>query len=273
MSDTKSLYVFCQKCHENILVDIETDAVEKMASGITSVLSVHGNPQHAALIYVDKNYMVRGVEYPSSLEIEKTVTTVVESTRTSYRQEYLSFSSLVDLFGKKRKEAVWAFSRIITQAFLGGSVYIVHDSPTTASTVVERLQEFFTEDVHIAAVTHDQVKSLSPSDCVYSIQTDEFISEGNSITTKTLEKMVVQCLKDESSFFRFKLDLSKLAFAYRNVKGILAEQKGKIKDTEIAKKAKIEVENVPFLLEMAESEGMDVSGVIHNGLSRIARGF
>ncbi|MHA1929687.1 MAG: hypothetical protein ACTSV2_14035 [Candidatus Thorarchaeota archaeon] len=273
MTESRSLFVFCNKCQENIPIEVTQADLDASTSGIVTVLSVHGDPQHATLVYVDKNLRIRAVEYPSTLEIEKTTTTTVESTKTSFKQEHLSFSSLVDLFGKKRKNAILVFSRIVAQILMKGSVYIVHDDPSTALTVIERLQDFFSTEAGIFSTTHDQVKELNPSACVYSIQVDKFMSEGNTTKTKVLEKLVKESLDDESSFFRFKLDLSKLIFAYTKVKQILIEEKGNIEDIKLAKMAMIELANIPFLLELAESEGINISNIQYNGLGRVARGF
>ncbi|MHA2240740.1 MAG: hypothetical protein ACXACE_03965 [Candidatus Thorarchaeota archaeon] len=69
-SETKQVYVFCDKCKENVSLDITDDDIESSKTGLTTVISVHGTPQHAILVYLDKNLKARGVEYPSVLQVQ-----------------------------------------------------------------------------------------------------------------------------------------------------------------------------------------------------------
>ena len=53
---SKQVYVFCNICQENVSLNVDEISADKMKGGIATVLSVHGEPYHAVLVYLDGKF-------------------------------------------------------------------------------------------------------------------------------------------------------------------------------------------------------------------------
>jgi hypothetical protein len=64
----------CPFCHEKITLGIEQgflNSLSKESHSIYSHIHLHGNPLHAMVCYIDKNFEVRSIEVVKSIEIER----------------------------------------------------------------------------------------------------------------------------------------------------------------------------------------------------------
>ncbi len=61
---------FCNKCKETHWVKIPKSLFDTEAFPV-SYAFVHGDPQIVAILYIDKNHTIRGVEYPKQIGINR----------------------------------------------------------------------------------------------------------------------------------------------------------------------------------------------------------
>ena len=71
--------VHCEKCDSPVLVEVSSEDLASTQDGILRVMLVHGSPQHAIVVYVDKRMRVREIEYSDSFQMGETKSTSVVS--------------------------------------------------------------------------------------------------------------------------------------------------------------------------------------------------
>ncbi|MBD3404829.1 MAG: hypothetical protein GF411_01680 [Candidatus Lokiarchaeota archaeon] len=275
MAESKTVFAFCKKCEENIGIQVSEDEIQNQSSGLATVLSVHGTPEHGIVVYIDRDYRVRGIEYPSQLRVEKKKTTIIESTvATAFESEDISFATLVDTFGDKRKQALRNFGILITHLLLGKKVYLVHDDISLGEAVKSKIEKLFSNQTQlIFVIPHSQAPDAESDSLVFSLQMKKIMNQCVDCKTKSMENMIKESLNEDSSYFRFSYAVSKILFSYKKLKEILLQQSDSILDTELSREIMIEVDQIPYLLTIAEIEGIDTSSVQYNGLGRVARAF
>ncbi|MHA2080781.1 MAG: hypothetical protein ACW99H_06525, partial [Candidatus Thorarchaeota archaeon] len=106
MTDDESpeLYTFCTECQQNVPLEVTEEDIEKAKTGLVSVLSIHGDPQHAILVYLDMNLKARGIEYPSLLQVKESSSAEDEES-TIVEDDIHDLSSIISAFGEKQDQA------------------------------------------------------------------------------------------------------------------------------------------------------------------------
>ena len=66
--------VHCDICNQPVEIEVSQEKLNEQPSGILKVMLAHGDPIHAIIVYVDKNFRIRGVESSDSFQIEGTRT-------------------------------------------------------------------------------------------------------------------------------------------------------------------------------------------------------
>ncbi|TXT55716.1 MAG: hypothetical protein BAJATHORv1_30096 [Candidatus Thorarchaeota archaeon] len=275
MTEKRTVFAYCKKCQENIGIDVNEGEVQSQSSGLATVLSIHGEPEHGIVVYIDKEYRVRGIEYPSQLRVERKRTTIIESTvATSFEESDISFGTLIDTFGDKRKNAIRNFSILITHVLLSKPIYLVHDDFSIGKAVQGRIEKLFSDQMNlIDVISHNEIANMPSDSLVFSLQMKKIMNKCVDCKTKVVEDMIKDSLKEDSSYFRFTYQVSKILYSYKKLKEILSEIDESILDTELSRRIMIEVDQIPYLLTLAELQGFDTSPVDYNGLGRVARSF
>ncbi len=278
-SETKQVFVFCDKCKQNVALDVRPEEIQANTTGIAGVLSVHGSPQHAILVYLDKQLRVRGCEYPSAVQVKEAPTVLArpESVVGELDKDVaLTLDSLVDAFGKGRKNRTDALGDVVAQIMIKNPVYLVHDNPTVGGLVLNNLKQLFAQqETSIRLIKHEQTKSvvgLKP--LVFDLQLVKFLTEGVKMDSRFFRALIKDCLDEANSYYRLRNEVSKILFAYSVIRQRLSTSATKILDTQLARESSIDFPLMPVLLKMAEIEGIDVKLKVElDGLGRAIRSF
>jgi len=75
-TDTATIQTFCHGCQQDIQVKLPKAIVENAHSYPVSHAYLHGNPAHVLILYVDRQYLVRGTELSETVTIERPPQTV-----------------------------------------------------------------------------------------------------------------------------------------------------------------------------------------------------
>jgi hypothetical protein len=256
---SEQVYAYCTKCNENILLEIDDEEIQTASSGITAVLSVHGSPQHAALVYVDKQLKVRGIEYPSIVQVTEDQDSIAKSAELTESSDH-NLDSVVSAFGDRQESAVEALAMIIVQLMIRNSVYLLHKNLDIGRVVEQQLEALFAkQDSSLYVISYDDLESVEgmrPS--IFDLQTGRFVSEGAPLDAEYFEELVYQGLEDEAGFSGLRADLSKLTFSYRRICDLLSAGAKRYRIDNLARLAQIKKSLMPLLLRMAEAEGVDV---------------
>lgn len=79
MTSDNCITIHCKICDQPVKVEASKEELESRGAGIFKIMSVHGNPAHAVVAYIDRNCRVRGIEYPDSFQVGQGLTTTVVS--------------------------------------------------------------------------------------------------------------------------------------------------------------------------------------------------
>ena len=261
----KEAYVFCDKCKQNIALPLPDSDSSSRKGGILTLVSVHGSPQHALIAYIDSQFRIRGIEYPGSVSIRVDVQPTPDLTKLAYGKEgQLSLASLVDSFGKKRKDAAHALAHVVNQLMYHRVVTLVHDDHAAGEAVSSALADLLGgQKASVKVADHANADALSKSSsCIYDLQQARFMKEGKESETRFFEQIIKELADEKDGFFRLRNELSKILFAYDGVMKILAADSGKHLDTKLAHDAAIDLSLFPTLLAMAENDGVEVKSRI-----------
>jgi hypothetical protein len=276
IGETNQVYVFCDKCKQNVSVDIQPEQIRAQPTGITGILSVHGSPQHAILVYLDKQLKVRGCEYPSSVQVKTTAafSATSEALATQLgKDDRATLDLLVDAFGKTRKVGIDALGDIMAQVIIKNHVYLVHDDPGIGRVVLENLQRLFAQqETSLQLITHRETTGIPANALVFDLQLVKFLTEGVKMDNRFFRGLIKDCLDESNSYYRLRNEVSKILFAYSVVKKKLLWPGEKLLDTQLARESSIDFSLMPVLLRMAEGEGINVKmRVEYDGLGRAIR--
>ncbi len=97
--------VHCEKCDSPVLIEVSSDDLASTQDGILRVMLVHGSPQHAIVVYVDKRMRVREIEYSDRFQMGETKTTTVVSADNVP-------ASLSEALGEPCFQALFAFNEV-----------------------------------------------------------------------------------------------------------------------------------------------------------------
>jgi hypothetical protein len=256
---SEQVYAYCTKCNENILLEIDDQEIQAASGGITAVLSVHGSPQHAALVYIDKQLKVRSIEYPSIVQVAEDQESLTESAELTESPDH-NLESVVSAFGDRQESAVEALAMIIVQLMIRNPVYLLHKNLDIGRVVEQQIEALFAkQDTSMHIISHDDLESVEgmrPS--IFDLQTARFVSEGAPLDAEYFEQLVYQELEEEAGFSSLRAELSKLTFSYRRICDLLSTGAKRYRIADLARLAQINKSLMPLLLRMAKAEGVDV---------------
>ncbi len=253
-------YAFCNICKENIPLEITEDDTERAKTGLISVISVHGTPQHAILVYLDMNLKARGVEYPSLLQVNEGAPLEVEQ-RTAVKEDIIDLNTIIGSFGEKQEEAIKAFAHISAQLIAGNTLYLVHKNKSIGRVVKDQIDSLFTDEKPASfVITFDDleyVAGMRPT--IYDLQYGAFISEGVAIDTSYFEQIITDALASTNGFSMLKNDYHKLKYSYRRLWELLSSGARTYTRKTLAYLVSIDFKLIPLLLKIAENDGVDIA--------------
>ena len=254
------VYAFCNICKENVPLEITEDDIEKAKTGLISVISIHGTPQHAILVYLDMNLKARGVEYPSLVQAEEGSSLEGEQT-TTVKEDIIDLNSIVSSFGDKQEQAIKSFAHISAQLIAGNSLYLIHKNKSIGRVVKDQIDSLFIDEKPASFVITfddlDYVTGMRPT--IYDLQYGTFISEGLAIDTSYFERIIKSALNSSNGFSMLKNDYHKLKFSYRRLWELLSSGARTYTHKKLAYLVSIDLSLIPLLLRIAENDGVDVA--------------
>jgi hypothetical protein len=258
--DSKQAYVFCNICQENVPISIDEIDVSKMKSGIATVLSVHGEPYHAVLIYLDAKFKVRGTEYPSYLQIAESTSINIESDVQEEGEVVHDLKEVVSVFGETEESSISVFAQIIAQLIMGNFLYIVHNNSSIANVVKDQLDTLFAKQrTSLFVISYDEIDSVSGMrPTIFDLQMGAFISKGMQVDTTYFDRIVSDALKEANGFSLLQNEYSKMMYSYKRLWELLSSGARTYTPKKLAYLVSIDETLIPLLLQMAENDGVDV---------------
>lgn len=262
MSDDVSpeIYAFCTICKQNVPLEVTKDDIEKAKTGLISVLSVHGEPPHAILVYLDKNLKARGIEYPSLLQVKENSSDETDKAAIVDDDTH-DLSSIISSFGEKQDQAINSFAHISAQLIAGNTLYLIHNNISIGKVVKDQLDALFTDHkVSLFVISYDDIDSVSgmrPS--IFDLQYGSFVSEGMTLDTEYFEQLIKDAIGSMNGFNVLKNDYRKLKYSYRRLWELLSAGARTYTRKKLAYLVSIDMSMIPLLLKMAENDGVDVA--------------
>lgn len=258
--EPSEVYVFCNICKENVPLEITEDDIERAKTGLISVISVHGTPQHAVLVYLDMNLKARGVEYPSLVQVNEGASLEAEQAAT-VREDIFDLNSIISSFGEKQEQAIKSFAHISAQLIAGNSLYLIHNNTSIGRVVKDQIDSLFKEEKPASfVITFDDidfVAGMRPT--IYDLQYGSFISEGIAIDTSYFEQIIKDALGSPNGFSILKNEYRKLKYSYRRLWEILSSGARTYTHKKLAYLVSIDLSLIPLLLRIAENDGVDTA--------------
>ncbi len=257
----KQVYVFCNICQENIALDATDIDVGKTKGGIATVLSVHGEPFHAILVYLDVKHKIRGTEYPTYLQIAESASINIEHITQDEDEELPNLSEIISAFGEKQTAAISSFAQIIAQLIMGNFLYLVHNNTRIANVVKNQLDALFTKQrTSLFVISYDEIDNVSGMrPTIFDLQMGTFISKGLAVDTPYLDQFISDSLKEKNGFSILQNEYSKLMYSYRRLWELLNSGARTYTKKKLAYLIAIDESLIPLLLQMIEHDGVDVS--------------
>lgn len=257
--EVSEVYAFCNICKENVPLEITEEDIEKAKTGLISVISVHGTPPHAILVYLDMNLKARGVEYPSLVQVNEG--TVETEPSTSMKEDIIDLNSIISSFGEKQEQAIKAFAHISAQLVAGNSLYLIHKNKSIGRVVKDQIDSLFTDETPASfVITMDEIEyvtGMRPT--IYDLQYGSFISKGIAIDTSYYEQIITDALQSPNGFSILRNDYRKLKYSYRRLWELLSSGARTYTHKKLAYLVSIDLSLIPLLLRMAENDGVDVA--------------
>jgi len=258
--ETSELYAFCAICEQNVPLEVTPDDIEKAKSGLVSVLSVHGDPQHAILVYLDMNLKIRGVEYPSLLQVKESSSDAID-TASIVEDDIHDLKSIISSFGEKQDQAIKSFAHISAQLIAGNQVYLIHNNKSIGKVVKDQLNALFTEHkISLTVISYDDIGNVSGMrPTIFDIHYGTFVSEGIVLDTEHFEQLISDAIGSLNCFNVLKNDYRKLKYSYRRLWELLSAGARSYTRKKLAYLVSIDLSLIPLLLKMAENDGVDVA--------------
>ena len=262
MSEDETLekYVFCSVCEQNVPLQVKKDDIENAESGLVSVLSLHGDPQHAILVYLDRNLKARGIEYPSLLQAKES-SSGVEQEAAIIEDDIHDLMTVVSSFGENEDQAIKSFARISAQLIAGNPVYLIHNNKSIGEVVKDQLSSLFTEHkISLSVISYDDIGDVSGMrPTIFDLRYGSFISEGLVLDTEHFETLIKEAVGSLNCFSVLKNDYRKLKYSYRRLWELLSAGARSYTRKQLAYLVSIDLSLIPLLLRMAENDGVDVA--------------
>ena len=258
--ESPELYAFCTVCKQNVPLEVTEDDIEKAKTGLISVLSLHGEPQHAILVYLDMNLKARGIEYPSLLQVKESSSD--DSDKALIAEDDIhDLSSIISSFGEKQDQAIKTFAHISAQLIAGNTLYLIHNNTSIGKVVKYHFDSLFTDqEVSSFLISYndiDLVSGMRPT--MFDLQYGTFISEGITLDTEHFEQLIRDAVSSPNGFNVLKNDYRKLKYSYRRLWELLSAGARIYTRKRLAYLVSIDLSLIPLLLRMAENDGVDVA--------------
>ena len=257
--ETLEKYVFCSVCEQNVPLQVKKDDIENAESGLVSVLSLHGDPQHAILVYLDRNLKARGIEYPSLLQAKES-SSGVEQEAAIIEDDIHDLMTVVSSFGENEDQAIKSFARISAQLIAGNPVYLIHNNISIGKVVKEQLDALFTDqNVASFVISYDALDTVSGMrPTIFDLRHGSFISKGIALDTEHFEQLITDAVGSPNGFSMLKNDYRKLKYSYRRLWELLSAGARMYTHKRLAYLVSIDLSLIPLLLRIAENDGVDV---------------
>jgi len=258
--ESPELYAFCTICQQNVPLEVTEDDIEKAKTGLISVLSLHGDPQHAILVYLDMNLKARGIEYPSLLHVKESRSE--ESDKAAIVEDDIhDLSSIISSFGEKQDPAIKSFAHISAQLIAGNTLYLIHDNTSIGKVVKDQLDSLFTDqEISLFVISYDDIDLVSGMrPTLFDLQYGTFISEGIALDTEHFEQLIRDAVSSPNGFSVLKNDYRKLKYSYRRLWELLSAGARIYTRKRLAYLVSIDLSLIPLLLRIAENDGVDVA--------------
>lgn len=105
--------VWCPKCRANISINVDTKIVENSSYYPVPYAYVHGEPLHILIIYLDRDFKVRGADLSEYVAVQSGQ--IALQTR---REPILNLKSIISYLG------VYNFALILGGVLLGKKIYV-----------------------------------------------------------------------------------------------------------------------------------------------------
>lgn len=69
--DNVTIPTFCHKCQHDIYISLPKVIIDNAHSYPVSHAHLHGNPPHVLVVYVDRQYLIRGTELSETVTVER----------------------------------------------------------------------------------------------------------------------------------------------------------------------------------------------------------
>jgi hypothetical protein len=264
--ESKQVYIFCNICKENVSLNVEDIDFEKTKTGIASILSVHGEPNHAVLVYLDAKFKIRGTEYPAYLQIAEAASKNIESDIQEEEEITQDLREIISAFGDKESSAIAAFAQIIAQLIIGNFIYLVHNNKSIANVVKSQLDTLFAKQrTSLFVLSYDEIDNVSGMrPTIFDLQMETFISEGMQVDTTYFEYIVAEALGETNGFSLLQNEYSKLMYSYKRLWELLSSGARTYTPTKLAYLVSIDESLIPLLLQMAGNDGVDVKSRVND---------
>jgi len=258
--EASGLYVFCAVCQQNIPLEVTDEDIEKAKTGLVSVLSLHGDPQHAILVFLDMNLKARGVEYPSLVQVKES-SSDAKTEAALIVDDIHDLMAIVSSFGDNQDKAIKSFAHISAQIIAGNSLYLIHNNTSIGKVVKEQLDSLFTaQNVPSFVISYDDldtVTGMRPT--IFDLRYGSFISEGIALDTEHFEQLIRDAGDSPNGYAMLKNDYRKLKYSYRRLWELLSAGARIYTRKRLAYLVSIDLSLIPLLLRIAENDGVDVA--------------
>ncbi|MBY8998220.1 MAG: hypothetical protein KGD60_10835 [Candidatus Thorarchaeota archaeon] len=258
--ESPELYAFCTVCQQNVPLEVAEEDIEKAKTGLVSVLSIHGDPQHAILVYLDMNLKARGIEYPSLLQVKESSSAEYDKG-TIVEDDIHDLKSILSSFGEKQDQAIKSFAHISAQLIAGNSLYLIHANTSIGNVVKDQIESLFRDQKVASFVISyddlDMVAGMRPT--IFDLQYGTFISEGIALNIEHFEQLIKDAVRSPNGFSVLKNDYRKLKYSYRRLWELLSAGARIYTRKKLAYLVSIDLALIPLLLRMAENDGVDVA--------------
>ncbi len=279
IGEITEVYAFCDKCSQNILLKLSEEQMKDRKGGLLSVVSVHGQPKHAVLFFLDSNLRVRSCEPANlmmDLESEKTRirTPIVIETET---KKVLSLDELISFFGGNKKQGITNLSDFLMQIMIQNNTYLVNNDTKDGELLSHQINDLLSKQGFLPEIIENEkedskIKGRFPA--VFDLSKKKFLVPGIKVDSNAIEQIIKEFIDLDNAFLKLKFEVSKIFFSYGLLREILKKTTEKYLDTRLAKEISIDLQFIPLLQKMAMHENVDAQNRIeYDGLGRAVRSF
>ena len=273
------VYAFCDKCKQNILLKLTEEQVKGREGGLLSIASVHGEPEHAVLFFLDGNFRVRGCEpvtLVGDLESEETAARIPVKSEPEAKKR-LNLEELISYFGSKKKQGITNLSDFLMQIMIQNNTYLVENDTKDGALVGQQINDLLSRQGLRPEILKNEkedskVKGRLPA--VFDLSKKKFVVTGIKVDSNAIEQIIKEIIDLDNSFLKLKFEVSKIFYSYSLLRNILKKDMEKHLDTHLAKEISIDLQFIPLLQKMAMHENVDAQNRIeYDGLGRAVRSF